>query len=254
MSFWLEARTHRAAPAVIGHRGAPDLAIENSARSFELAMSVGSDILETDVHLTADGHIVCFHDDDFLRLCGRPERVDSVSLSDARAIFPDLLEFDEFLALTENSPIIVDVKFAGAREIDRFVGAVKNHDALERSLFSAYTPSIAALIRDRSPDASIGTFFPDGADSMTAAQTVGARWIRVLPKDYEPNILENVRAEGFSTIAVAAPLSSFGTPTDRPALEQLVVLGIDAVITDKPELAVEVFKGTAPERCEVVGE
>ncbi|MGW3954580.1 glycerophosphodiester phosphodiesterase [Streptomyces sp. NPDC004752] len=243
MSFWLETRMHRAAPAVIGHRGAPELAIENSARSFELALSAGADILETDVQLTVDGHIVCFHDDDFRRLCGKSERMDAVSLSDAREIFPSILEFNDFLALTGTSPIIVDVKFAGRREIDRFVEAVENHGALERSLFSAYTPSIAALIRDRSPEAGIGTFFPGGADAMATARAVGARWIRVLPRDYEPGVLDNLRAAGFSTIAVAAPLSSFGTPTDRPALEQLAALGIDAIITDKPELAAEVFKG-----------
>lgn len=246
MSFWPSPRKNRAAPAVIGHRGAPDLATENTARSFELAMSVGADVLETDVHLTADGHIVCFHDNDFQRLCGTPERVDSVQLSDARAIFPDLLLFDDFLALTKGSPIIVDIKFAGSREIDRYVSAVEEHAALERSLFSAYTPAIAALIRNRSAEVNIGTFFPDGAADVSAARLVGARWMRVLPKDYRPGILENLRADGFSTIAVAAPLSSFGTPTDRSALEHLAALRVDAIITDKPELAVEVFRGMVP--------
>lgn len=233
----------RPAPAVIGHRGAPDLATENTARSFELAMSADADIVETDVHLTADGHIVCFHDDTFLRLCKRPERVDEITLSEARSIFPNILEFDDFLAFTEEMPIIVDVKFAGPHEIDRFVDAVEKRQAVQRSLFTAYTPSIAALIRDRSPHASIGTFFPEGADSTASARAVGARWIRVLPKDYDPSILDGLRAAGFSTIAVAAPLSSFGTPTDRPALEQLAALGIDAIITDKPELAVKLFGG-----------
>ncbi|MGW3955986.1 glycerophosphodiester phosphodiesterase [Streptomyces sp. NPDC004752] len=248
MSFWLDTHTHRTAPAVIGHRGAPDLAIENTARSFELAMSAGADILETDVRLTADGHIVCFHDDDFLRLRGRHERVDAVSLSDARAVFPDLLEFDDFLALTGDCSIVVDVKFAGRHEIDRFVGAVESRGALGRSLFTSYTPTIASLIRERSPQAGIGIFSLDGVDQIASARAVGARWIRVLPKDYEPSVMDGFRDEGLSTIAVASPLAKLGSPADRTAFEQLAELGMNAVITGKLELAVEVFKGTRPRR------
>lgn len=254
MSQWLHTPADPAAPAVIGHRGAPDLATENTARSFELAISAGVDIVETDVRLTADDHIVCFHDDDFLRLAGSSQRVDAVTLSEARAIFPDLLEFDDFLALTGTLPIVVDTKYAGPREVDHFVGAVERHGALERSLFTAYTPATAKWIREGSAQANIGIFFLDGVDEIASARTVGARWIRVLPKDYNPNTLDVFRAEGLSTIAVASPLAALGSPSERPDLEQLATLGIDAVITSKTELAIEVFDRTSRRQPAVGGE
>ncbi|WP_321897112.1 glycerophosphodiester phosphodiesterase [Burkholderia cepacia] len=254
MSFWNENRTHRAAPAVIGHRGAPDLATENTARSVELAMSVGADIVETDVRLTADGHIVCFHDANFQRLCGRNERVDSVSLSDARAIFPELLEFDDFLELTRDWPVIVDTKFCGRVQIDRFVEAVENHAAFDRSLFSSYSPEIATMIRERSKHANIGTFFLGRAVDLEATHSVGAKWVRVMPEDYAPSILGEIHAAGLSTIAIASPLAKVCTSTDRPALEQLASLGIDAIITSRPEFAVELFGDVVPGRSAVAGE
>jgi glycerophosphoryl diester phosphodiesterase len=241
MSWWSEPRTSTAPPAVIGHRGAPDLATENTRRSFELAMSAGVDVVETDVRLTADGHIVCFHDDDFQRLCGRPERVDSVPLSEARAIFPDLLEFDDFLALTGQFPIVVDTKYAGEREIDRFVGAVEHHGALARSLFTAYSPERAQWLRDRCAQANIGIFFLEGVDEIVSARAVGARWIRVLPTDHEPAAVDGFRAEGLSTISVASALAVLGTPSERADLERLVALGIDGVIASKTQFAVEVY-------------
>ena len=51
-------------PIPIGHRGAAGDAPENTLPSFERAVAVGAAILESDVHLTRDGHVVIHHDAD----------------------------------------------------------------------------------------------------------------------------------------------------------------------------------------------
>ncbi|MFG3054367.1 glycerophosphodiester phosphodiesterase [Kitasatospora sp. NPDC048239] len=63
----LRARTAAAppacgAPAVIGHRGSPLSAPENTMASFETALTQGADWLETDVQTTRDGVPVLMHD------------------------------------------------------------------------------------------------------------------------------------------------------------------------------------------------
>lgn len=50
------------APALIGHRGAPMLAPENTLMSFERAVEAGSDGLETDVTISFDGVPFLMHD------------------------------------------------------------------------------------------------------------------------------------------------------------------------------------------------
>ncbi|MFI8079532.1 glycerophosphodiester phosphodiesterase [Kitasatospora sp. NPDC086009] len=50
------------APTVIGHRGAPLDAPENTMGSFETALDQGADWLETDVQTTRDGVPVLMHD------------------------------------------------------------------------------------------------------------------------------------------------------------------------------------------------
>ncbi|MEU9076692.1 glycerophosphodiester phosphodiesterase [Kitasatospora sp. NPDC004745] len=50
------------APVVIGHRGAPRSAPENTMASFETALEQGADWLETDVQTTRDGVPVLMHD------------------------------------------------------------------------------------------------------------------------------------------------------------------------------------------------
>lgn len=50
-------------PAGIAHRGAPTLAPENTEASFAAAVSTGADAVECDLRLSADGVLVCHHDD-----------------------------------------------------------------------------------------------------------------------------------------------------------------------------------------------
>src|SRR5436309_2419967 len=47
----------------IAHRGTPGRAPENSLRGFMLAMTLGADMVETDLRVTADGALVLAHDD-----------------------------------------------------------------------------------------------------------------------------------------------------------------------------------------------
>jgi glycerophosphoryl diester phosphodiesterase len=49
-------------PRLFGHRGAAGVAPENTLVSFERARQDGVDVLELDVHATADGEIVVLHD------------------------------------------------------------------------------------------------------------------------------------------------------------------------------------------------
>ncbi len=51
-------------PRIIAHRGASAYAPENSLVAFNLAWKLGADAIEGDFHLTADGYVVCIHDED----------------------------------------------------------------------------------------------------------------------------------------------------------------------------------------------
>ena len=50
-------------PYVIGHRGARSYAPENTIAGFKKGLSCGANLIECDVHLSKDGHVVVIHDD-----------------------------------------------------------------------------------------------------------------------------------------------------------------------------------------------
>lgn len=49
-------------PLLVGHRGAMDVAPENTMVSFEKGLEGGADILELDLQLTADNQVIVYHD------------------------------------------------------------------------------------------------------------------------------------------------------------------------------------------------
>ena len=57
-----EAAHDEGRPLLGGHRGNPAENPENTLRSFRSAIAVGCDLIECDVHLSADGRLVVIHD------------------------------------------------------------------------------------------------------------------------------------------------------------------------------------------------
>ncbi|WP_298872966.1 glycerophosphodiester phosphodiesterase family protein [uncultured Microbacterium sp.] len=74
------------APRVLAHRGlvTPDAAehgvVENSFAAVASAHAAGAAYVESDCHLTADGEVVLFHDDDLRRVADDPRAIADVRL------------------------------------------------------------------------------------------------------------------------------------------------------------------------------
>ena len=72
----------------IAHRGLHDLQDnipENSLAAFREAVKAGFAI-ENDIHITADGEVVVFHDDTLNRMCGVDGKIEELTLSQLREL------------------------------------------------------------------------------------------------------------------------------------------------------------------------
>ena len=70
---------------VVGHRGAAGHAPENTFPSYELAVEMGVDAIELDIHLTADGQLAVIHDDTLERTTGQPGAIRDLTMDQIRA-------------------------------------------------------------------------------------------------------------------------------------------------------------------------
>lgn len=94
---------------------------ENSMAAFHRAVDKGYGI-ELDVHLTADNHLVVFHDDTLTRMCGVNKKISSFLYSDLMQLrllgteegiplFKDVLEL-----IDGKVPLIIELKVDGSNQ------------------------------------------------------------------------------------------------------------------------------------------
>ena len=68
------------------HRGASIERPENTLPAFERAVEIGVDVLEMDVHLTRDEHLIVVHDDTAFRTCAAPVAWHENDLADVQRL------------------------------------------------------------------------------------------------------------------------------------------------------------------------
>lgn len=71
---------------VIAHQGGEGLRPSNTMSAFENAVALGVDMLETDVHATADGELVLIHDDTVDRTTNGSGALREMSLAEVQAL------------------------------------------------------------------------------------------------------------------------------------------------------------------------
>lgn len=70
---------------VVAHRGAAMVAPENTMEAFRLAVEMGADAIELDVHLTADGKLAVIHDETVDRTTDLAGSIASMTIKQIRA-------------------------------------------------------------------------------------------------------------------------------------------------------------------------
>ena len=70
----------------IAHRGAAGYCPENTMIAFKRSIELGATAIETDVQMTADGHLVLIHDELLKRTTGSPKLVKDVTLAELQQL------------------------------------------------------------------------------------------------------------------------------------------------------------------------
>lgn len=101
-------------PTWISHRGYTQDATENTAEAFRAALDLGFNHLETDLRVTADGHIVLLHDPDLGRLSGKAIKVEQCDRKTLENITlkggERLVFFDQLMSEFADRHWIFDIK------------------------------------------------------------------------------------------------------------------------------------------------
>ena len=100
--------------SIFAHRGGSLETSENTLESFQYALNIGSQYIETDVQLSQDGKVYIFHDDSLKRVAGIDKNfsdlysseIDSIKIFNGNTI-PTL---EEALETFPNTRFNIDLK------------------------------------------------------------------------------------------------------------------------------------------------
>lgn len=170
---------------VIGHRGAPLVAIENSLESFRAAKAQGADGVELDVAFTADGVDVVMHDERLERTTTCTGAVRDRTLEDLAACRLKNGEPVRTLeaVLAEIGPefrlIFVELKvFDGraAAQADDVVAQVLRSGHASKIVASSYDATANIRLAARQPDGIVAGWDATTNEALSRATEHGARW------------------------------------------------------------------------------
>ena len=235
-------------PLAIAHRGGAGLAQENSLAAFALASALGLRYLETDIRVTRDGHLVCFHDETLERVTAATGAVRSKSLRELRALRINGIEaiptLDEALDAFPEQCFSVDLKDQVA--IEPLVKTLRRKGVAERVCIAGAWDGWLAHVRREVPEVTTAL----GWRSLTALLSCARAGLRppkalaTAPFAHVPIKLGRVPifVERLVTISHDIGVRVVTWTVDDPlVMRGLLDAGVDAIITDRPDVLREVL-------------
>jgi len=231
-------------PIPFAHRGAhhePDVA-ENSLTAFERAVALGYRYVETDVHATADGVLVAFHDDHLDRVTDRTGAIAELPWREVRAArlaggdrIP-LLE--ELLGDFPGLRINIDAKHDAA--VRPLLEVLERTRAWDRVCLAAFSDERIGLLRQRTGGRVCTALGP-----VEVAALIGLASVEI-PAPPGPAAAAQVPLRVGETVVVderfvaAAHARAIGvhvwTVDDPDEMAALLDIGVDGIMTDRPDL------------------
>lgn len=256
-------------PVSFAHRGASASAPENTLEAFRLGVEAGAGGLEMDAHLTRDGEVVVIHDDTVDRTTNGSGFVREKTLKELRSLdagyrfspdgesypyrgkglrVPTLREVYERFPETS---INVELKEAQPGIQERTFRIIEEFGAGERTLVAAADHSIVRRFRAVSGGRvstaasrlEISIFYFASKVHLEKFIPIGYEALQVPPEHrglqiVTPRFIRAARSRGVRV--------DVWTINDAKEMERLLDLGVDVIMTDRPEVLSRVLTEREP--------
>lgn len=236
-------------PLVWAHRGASAYRPENTLGAFALAAAQGADGVELDVQLTGDGQLVVAHDETIDRVSNGHGYIKDYTLQELKGFrfnkthlecedegdlrIPTLKEVYELLkplGLTVNVELKTGIiQYEGIEEKALKLAAEMGME--DRVIYSSFYHPSLVKIREMKADAVTGLLYSDGWIGVAAYGRETAKTDALHPALYhmqDPDYMKDARKQGLRV--------HVWTVNEEEHMKALKAMGVDAIITNKPDL------------------
>lgn len=258
--------------AVLAHQGGDDLWPSNTLLAFERAAALGADVLELDVHFTADGQFVVIHDATVDRTTDGTGAVAERALAELRTLDagydwqPDepaegfdpeasappyrgmglaIPTLAEVLAAFPNAAVNVEIKQDDPEVARALCSELRSENATDRVMVGSFHAPALRAFRDACPEVATSAA---PREVLTFFLLARARLHRIYSPPFEalqvpteqsgltvvtPHFVEAAHQRGVDV--------HVWTIDDVPTMNRLVAMGVDGLITDRPDRALRVL-------------
>ena len=240
-------------PIALAHRGGARERPENSLSAFRHAVNdLGYRYLEIDVRATVDGQVMVFHDATLSRVTDRFGRVSALPYTEVRRAKisgqDTVLRLDTLLSEFPDIYLNVDVK--DDHTTSHFVDLVQQLDVAQRLCVGSFSATRTRRLRKALPQAATALTPPEVA-ALVAASRSGR--LGGLPRLGLPNgrvcaqvpvtmnrvpivtrrFIDAAHRQGYAV--------HVWTINERQEMHDLLDLGVDGIVTDRPTLLKDVL-------------
>ncbi|WP_406288820.1 glycerophosphodiester phosphodiesterase [Embleya sp. NBC_00896] len=224
----------------VAHRGDPRRLRENTLPSLASALEQGADLVEIDLEVTRDGHLVLLHDATLRRLWWRNAHVRNLTLAQVKEIGGRgkyrVPSFDEALELAWDTKGRLMVDFGEVEIAGPAVEAVARHAVGEQILYVG-GPAAMRAVREHAPDAHIGLSAgafrelpPEAVLREIRPEYINLRW-----RAYDAALVERCHADGYG-------VSAWTVDSPR-VMARLADMGVDMIISNRIGRLLDVLAG-----------
>ncbi len=226
-------------PIPFAHRGGASEAPENTLPAFAHAVDLGYRYLETDVHATADGVLVAFHDDRLDRVTDRTGAISDLPWSEVSRARVDGREpiplLEDVLGTWPDVRVNIDPKEDSS--VEPLIEVLRRTGAAGRVCIGAFSDERIDALRDAFDGAICTGMGPDQVVDLLRAMEGKPVSFRS-PCAQVMAIDENGRrfcTERFVEVAHDHGVAVHVWTVDDPDLmHDLLDIGVDGIMTDRP--------------------
>jgi glycerophosphoryl diester phosphodiesterase len=227
---------------VIAHRGAHNLAPENTQASAQKCIDLGVDYIEVDTAPSKDGVLYNIHDFTVNRttngkgvvasmMSNRIDALDAGSWFGAAFAGERVPRYDTFLPWIKGKiKINFDVKFA---DLGNLLKLVRDNQIEKDCFFHFASPAMALQFQKLAPDLTIKVDVATPEEAERAATVYGAKIIETGLPSMTPEFREVCRKHNLKIICCAHT-------NDREEYEKIIASGADMAMVDKADLFLQV--------------
>jgi len=251
-------------PLVMAHQGGNGLWPDNTLYAFERAVALGVDVLEMDVHSTADDVVVVIHDSTVDRTTDGSGAVHDFALAELQTLdaayhwTPDggqtypyrgqgitVPALEELFVAFPEMPMNIEIKQGEPSIAAPLCQLIREHGMSDRVLIASFHEEATREFREVCPEVGTGTTqnevialfalsrpFLEGVYSPAAGAMQVPEYrsgIHVLA----PRLVDAAHKRGLQVHA--------WTINDEADMRRLIDLGVDGIITDYPDRLLQVL-------------